>query len=71
MLSAISVAGQGDQMGIAVNGRGTQLAKMDITSAYRKVPVHPEDRPLLAVQWAGQVFLGIWLPGQLQKSLRQ
>ena len=30
-------------------GRGTQMAKMDIESAYRMVPVHPGDRPLLAV----------------------
>lgn len=35
-------------------GRGAQLAKLDIESAYRKIPVHPGDRQLLAVQWAGQ-----------------
>ena len=28
-------------------GRGTELAKFDIESAYRTVPVHPDDRPLL------------------------
>ena len=27
--------------------RGTNLAKVDIKSAYRIVPVHPNDRPLL------------------------
>ena len=32
---------------IAASGRGTLLAKMDIASAYRMVPVHPDDRPLL------------------------
>lgn len=43
-------------------GRGTQMAKMDIESAYRMVPVHPGDRPLLAVQWAGQSFFDTRLP---------
>ena len=43
-------------------GRGSFLAKMDIESAYRMVPVHPQDRPLLAMQWAGQVFFDTRLP---------
>ena len=29
---------------------------MYIASAYRMVPVHPGDRSLLAVQWAGKIF---------------
>ena len=41
---------------IIKSGRGTELAKMDIASAYRIVPVHPGDRPLLAVQWAGKIY---------------
>ena len=47
---------------IAKSGRGTMLAKMDIASAYRMVPVHPEDRPLLAIQWAGQLYFDTRLP---------
>ena len=31
---------------IVEGGRGTELAKTDIESAYRMVPVHPGDRPL-------------------------
>ncbi len=31
-------------------GPGSQLAKVDIKSAYRIVPVHPEDRPLLDIR---------------------
>lgn len=31
---------------VAVLGHGTLLAKIDIESAYRLVPVHPQDRPL-------------------------
>ena len=37
-------------------GKGTKLAKMDIESAYCMVLVHPQDRALLAIHWAGQVF---------------
>ena len=39
---------------IAALGRGTLLAKVDVKSAYRIVPIHLEDRPLLhghAVEW--------------------
>ena len=43
-------------------GRGAQLAKLDIESAYRMIPVHPGDRLLLAVQWAGQMFFDTRLP---------
>ena len=32
-------------------GRDTCLAKLDIKSAYRMVPVHPEDRWLLGMRW--------------------
>ena len=53
---------------IAASGRGTQLAKMDIASAHRMVPVHPDDRPLLAVQWAGQVFFDTRLPFGLRSA---
>ena len=53
---------------IAASGRGTQLAKMDIASAHRMVPVHPDNRPLLAVQWAGQVFFDTRLPFGLRSA---
>lgn len=31
-------------------GPGALLAKVDIESVYRLIPVHPQDRPLQAVQ---------------------
>ena len=43
------------------------MAKVDIEAAYRLVPVHPDDRPLLGMEWKGQVFadpmlpFGLWL----------
>ena len=38
------------------------MAKGDIKSAYRLVPVHPDDTPLLAMQWEGMVFMDATLP---------
>ena len=43
-------------------GRNTQLAKLDIRSAYRIVPVHPEDRWLLGMSWRGKVYINTVLP---------
>ena len=34
-------------------GKGSFIAKADIKQAYRMVPVHPQDRPLLGVLWQG------------------
>ena len=34
-------------------GRGALLAKVDLKEAYRMVSVHPQDRPLLGVEWEG------------------
>ena len=40
-------------------GRGTLMAKADIKSAYHLVPVHPDDRPLLAIRWRDAIFVTI------------
>ena len=53
---------------VAQSVRGTLLAKMDVESAYRIVPVHPQDRPLLAEQWAGQLFYDTRLPFRLRSA---
>ena len=53
---------------IVKSGKGTELAKMDIASAYRMVPVHPGDRPQLAVQWAGKIFFDTRLPFGLRSA---
>ena len=53
---------------IVKRGKGTELAKMDIASAYRMVPVHPGDRPLLAVQWAGKIIFDTRLPFGLRSA---
>ena len=55
---------------VASLGRGTLLAKVDIKSAYRIVPVHPEDRPLLGMQWKGQLYIDTCLPFGLRSAPR-
>ena len=47
---------------IARLGTGALLAKVDIESAYRLVPVHPEDRLLLAVRWENEIYVDPMLP---------
>jgi len=49
-------------------GRGTELAKIDIKSAYRIVPVHPEDRPLLGMRWQGKIYVDATLPFGLRSA---
>lgn len=42
-------------------GRGALIAKSDIQSAYRIVPVHPEDRWLLGMEWRNNIYgTAIW-----------
>ena len=48
--------------------RGSELAKVDIRSAYRLVPVHPEDRWLLGMQWEGSLFVDTALPFGLRSA---
>ena len=44
------------------SGTGAQMAKIDLKEAYRMVPIHPEDRPLLGMRWKGGVFIDGTLP---------
>ena len=43
-------------------GRNTLMAKMDIKSAFRLLPVHPEDKHLLAMEWQNKIFIDTCLP---------
>ncbi len=49
-------------------GKGSLLAKMDIESAYRLVPVHPQDRILQAMEWKGQIYVDPMLPFGLRSA---
>ena len=52
----------------ATLGRGALIAKLDIESAYRIVPVHPDDRPLLGIQWQGAIYIDAILPFGLRSA---
>lgn len=49
-------------------GPGTLLAKIDIKSAFRLIPVHPADRHLLAMEWKGYVYIDTCLPFGLRSA---
>ena len=49
-------------------GVGALLAKVDIESAYRLIPVHPEDRPLQAMRWNNQIYVNPMLPFGLRSA---
>ena len=53
---------------VARLGRGTILAKVDIRSAYRLVPVHPDDRWLLGMSWENELFVDTVLPFGLRSA---
>lgn len=43
-------------------GRGAMMAKIDIAHAYRNVPIHPQDRQLLGMQWEDKLFVDKTMP---------
>ena len=45
-----------------------KLAKFDIQSAYRIVPVHPDDRPLLEMAWKEKLYVDTALPFGLRSA---
>ena len=49
-------------------GTGTLLAKLDLQSAYRVIPVHVDDRHLLGMRWNGRVCLDTALPFGLRSA---
>ena len=49
-------------------GQGAELAKVDIKSAYRIVPVHPDDRPLLGMLWKEALYVDSTLPFGLRSA---
>ena len=37
-------------------GRGALMAKIDVKSAYRNIPIHPDDRWLLGMMWDNALY---------------
>ena len=49
-------------------GPGALMAKFDVESAYRNIPVHPSDRFLLGIKWRGQFYVDLTLPFGLRSA---
>ena len=49
-------------------GPNTLMAKIDIKSAFRLLPVHPADRHLLAMEWRNKIFIDTCLPFGLRSA---
>ena len=49
-------------------GRGSLIAKIDIKSAYRLIPVSPADRHYLGTEWKGNVYVDTKLPFGLRSA---
>ena len=44
------------------------MSKVNLKSAYRILPIHAEDRPLLGIKWNGEVLLDMALPFGLRSA---
>ena len=51
-------------------GPRTLLAKMDIKSAFRLLPVHPSDHHLLVMEWNKDIYIDTCLPFGLRSALK-
>ena len=49
-------------------GKGTMLAKIDVKSAFRLMPVHPMDRHLLGMSWTDGIYIDTCLPFGLRSA---
>ena len=49
-------------------GPGTLMAKMDLHQAYRILPVHADDHPLLAIRWGQSTYIDTALPFGLRSA---
>lgn len=49
-------------------GQGTLMAKCDIKSAFRIIPVHPTDKPLLGMEWNDSLYVDSVLPFGLRSA---
>ena len=47
---------------VSCYGPGVLMAELDVESAYRNIPVHPDDRFLLGMRWRGQFYIDFSLP---------
>ena len=53
---------------ITRQGRNAVMAKVDVKSAYRVVPVHPDDRWLQEIKWEGSLYIDTTLAFGLRSA---
>ena len=49
-------------------GKGSLIAKINIKSAYRLIPVAPKDRSYLGMKWENKIYIDGMLPFRLQSA---
>ena len=49
-------------------GRGSLIAKIDIKSAYRLIPICPREKKWLGMEWQGEVYINGMLPFGLRSA---
>ena len=49
-------------------GRGVFMAKTDLKSAFRLIPIHPNDWSLLGIFWQSQYYVDMYLPFGLRSA---
>ena len=49
-------------------GRGSFMAKTDLKSAFRLIPIHPADWHLLGIYWQSQYYVDLYLPFGLRSA---
>ena len=68
-LCSVSYAGLDEAISLLhTMGPGAWMAKLDLQHAYRKVPVHPDDHPLLGMFWRNDIYLDNCLPFGLRSA---
>ena len=55
-------------LNILESGKDTMLAKIDIKSAFRLLPVHPADRHLLGMRWKDRIYINHCIPFGLRSA---
>ena len=49
-------------------GKGALLAKVNIESAFRNIPAHPDNRHLLGMLWNNKLYIDTVLPFGLRSA---
>ena len=49
-------------------GRGAFMAKTDLKSAFRLIPIHPDDWHLQGIHWQSQYYVDMYLPFGLRSA---